>query len=155
SPDTITYYITATTNIGCMAQDSIVVNVDALPQIFPGVEYRICPSDTLQLHAGPNVASATWSPNVYISDTNSVSPDVWPPDTSIYRVTGSNSLGCSVSRIVKVWPITKVLANINIHDTLVCEGTPVALLVDVVQASAIDTFFTWLPSTYLSANNIF
>lgn len=155
SPDTITYYVVATTNIGCVAKDTITVNVDALPQIYPGVEYRICPSDTLQLHAGPLVTSAVWTPDIYISDTNSVNPTVWPPDTVIYRVTGSNDLGCSISKIVSVWPITKVVANLLPYDTLVCGGTPVALLINVDQASAIDTFFTWLPSTYLSANNIY
>ncbi len=155
--DTITYYVVATTNIGCVAKDTITVNVDALPHIFPGVEYRICPSDTLQLHASQDatVVSAVWTPDIYISDTNSVNPTVWPPDTVIYRVTGSNDKGCSISRIVMVWPITKVVANLLPYDTLVCGGTPVALLINVEQASYIDTFFTWLPSTYLSANNIF
>ncbi|HWB62582.1 MAG TPA: PKD domain-containing protein, partial [Chitinophagales bacterium] len=151
SPDTITYYVTVTSNLGCSATDTVTVNVDPLPQIFPGINFRICPHDTIQLQAGQNVASATWSPNLYISDTSVVNPYVWPPDTVIYRVTGSNSLGCSVSRIVKIWPITKVVADLAVTDTMVCEATDFPLDVIVSEASIKDTSFMWTPSQHLSS----
>lgn len=151
APDTITYYVTATTNIGCSASDTVLVNVDALPQIFPGISFRICPNDTLQLSAGPNVQAATWTPNQYISDTNSVSPVVYPPDTMIYRVTGSNSTGCSISRIVRVEVIGRVVANLSFNDTLLCEGGAVQLDLNVEQASYNDTSYIWSPPSYLSS----
>lgn len=151
APDTITYYVTATTNIGCSASDTVLVNVDALPQIFPGVSFRICPSDTLQLSAGPNVQAATWTPNLFISDTNSVNPVVYPSDTIVYRVTGSNSTGCSISRIVRVEVIDKVVANLTFNDTLLCEGGAVQLSLNVEQASYNDTSYMWTPPSYLSS----
>ncbi len=151
SPDTITYYVVARTNIGCEAKDTITVNEDALPRIFPGVSYRICPSDTLQLHAGEGVSSATWSPSLYMNDSNLVSPLVYPPDTMIYRVTGRNSTGCSISRIVKVWTISKVVADVSVADTSICEGSPLQLTASVLQASVKDTSFRWTPPGYLSS----
>lgn len=151
APDTITYYVTAITNLGCIALDTITVNVDALPVIFPGISFRICPSDTLQLIAGPNVASAIWEPSTYMDDSTIVNPQVWPPDSMIYRVTGFNSTGCSISRIVRVWVIHKVVADIGIDDTLVCDGGNVRFDLDVYEASFNDTSFLWSPSTYLSS----
>lgn len=151
APDTITYIVTATTNIGCQAKDTITVNVDALPLIFPGISFRICPNDTLQLSAGPGVASAVWSPNLYITDTTIVNPKVFPPDTQIYRVTGTNSTGCSISRIVKVWLIDKVVADLSLADTLVCDGGDIQFMLNVREASFNDTSFLWSPAAYLNS----
>ena len=161
SPDTITYYIRSTSVYAvngdtayCVARDTITLNVDALPFIFPGIDFRICPNDTLQLHAGPGVTQASWSPDLFISDTGSANPRVWPPDTTIYRVTGINDAGCSISRIVKVWPITKVVAEIAIHDTAVCAGSLVPVNVVVTEASINDTSFQWSPAKYLNSSTI-
>ncbi|MFN8298122.1 MAG: PKD domain-containing protein [Chitinophagales bacterium] len=154
APDTITYYVTATTTLGCQAKDTITVNVDALPQIFPGISYRVCPGDTLQLSAGPNVTAATWTPNIFINDTNLVNPQVWPPDTTVYRVTGANATGCTISRIVRVYAITKVDADILEDTVLVCEGTSVPLHAVLYEGSANDTSFFWRPAIYLNDNTL-
>ncbi len=158
SPDTITYYINSTSyytslnsSASCTALDTFVVNVDALPQIFPGLDFRVCPNDTIQMHAGPNVTAATWSPNLFISDTGIANPRVWPADTIVYRVTGVNDAGCSISRVVTVWPITKVVADIAVHDTTVCAGAAVPIDVIVTQASIKDTSFMWSPARYLNS----
>lgn len=151
APDTITYYVTAISNLGCSASDTILMNVDPLPPIFPGISFRICPSDTLQLSAGPNVTAATWTPNLFIDDTNSVNPKVFPNDTMQYRVTGSNSTGCSISRIVRVEVIDRVVANLSFNDTLLCEGGAVQLDLNVEQASYNDTSYVWSPPSYLSS----
>lgn len=154
APDTITYYVTATTSIGCVARDTITVNVDPLPPIFPGIFYRICPGDTLQLTAGAGVLAATWTPGMYIDDSLSVNPKVFPPDSMIYRVTGSNSTGCSISRIVRVYVIDRVVADLNISDTLVCDGGVVPLDLTVREASFNDTSYLWSPAQYLSSTTI-
>lgn len=154
APDTLTLYVTATTNIGCVASDTVRINVDKLPPIFPGVSFRICLGDTLQLTAGPNVTAATWTPNLFIDDTNSVNPKVFPPDSAVYRVTGGNSTGCTISRQVRVYVIDKVEAELNITDTLLCEAGVLPLDLSVSQASYNDTSYFWSPATYLNASNI-
>lgn len=154
SPDTIIYYVTAITNIGCVASDTITVNVDPLPPIQPGPMYRICPRDTLQLTAGAGVDNAFWTPNLYINDTTLTNPLVFPPDSQNYRVTGFNETGCSISKLVRVYVIQKVNADILIGDTLVCEGGEIVLDASVYEASALDTDYLWIPSTYLSADNV-
>lgn len=163
SPDTITYYITSTSyytainssaSASCTAKDTFIVNVDALPEIFPGLDFRVCPNDTIQMHAGPGVTKATWSPDRFISDTGIADPKVWPADTTVYRVTGTNDAGCSISRVVTVWPITKVVADIAVHDTSVCAGAPVPIDVVVTQASIRDTTFQWSPAKYLNSSTI-
>ena len=156
SPDTITYYITSTSvyttttgSASCTARDTFTINAVPVPDPFPGLNFRICPNDTFQLHLGPGVNNAVWTPNRYINDTNSIEPKVWPPDTTVYRVTSSNGVGCSESRIVTILPITKVVANISIHDTSVCAGSQVPIDVVVTEASIKDTSFMWSPSKYL------
>lgn len=154
SPDTITYYVTAISNLGCSASDTITMNVDPLPPIFPGISFKICPTDTLQLTAGAGVTVATWSPNLYITDTTSVNPYVFPPDSMTYRVTGSNHTGCSISRIVKVYVIDSVRADVAFADTLLCEGGTVQLSVNVIDASYLDTAFYWTPAAHLNSSVI-
>lgn len=155
APDTVTLFVVSTTDIGCVARDTVTVNVDKLPPIFPGISFRICPNDTLQLSAGPNVAAATWTPSLYISDTNSVNPKVFPPDSMTYRVTGGNATGCTISRIVKVFVIDKVVADINVEDTLLCQDGIVQLEVRVTESSFNDTVIKWTPGRYLNADNIY
>lgn len=155
SPDTVTYIVTATTNLGCKATDTVTVNVDPLPQIFPGLSFRLCVDDTLQLSAGPGVKSAKWTPDIAISDTNSVNPRVWPTDTMTYRVTGSNTLGCAISRIVRVWPITRVTSSLSVSDTVTCQDNKIGLGVTVLDANySGDTTYFWTPARYLNATNI-
>ena len=149
--DTITYYVTASTNIGCVAKDTITVNVDALPQIFPGILFRICAGDTLQLTAGPLATAAIWEPFYFMDDSTIVNPKVWPPDSTDYRVTGFNSTGCSISRIVKVLVINQVVADLEISDTILCDGGNVQLRINVTEASFNDTSFLWNPAQYLSS----
>ena len=150
APDTVTLYVTATTNIGCVAKDTITINVDKLPPIFPGISYKICPHDTLQLSAGVGVSAATWTPGLYISDSTSVNPKVFPPDTMTYRVTGGNSTGCTISRIVKVYVIDHVAIDLSVHDTLLCQDGVLPIDLKVIDASYNDTSFLWTPAKYLN-----
>ena len=161
SPDTITYYITSTSvytsgtnTASCTARDTFIVNVDALPEIYPGLDFRVCPNDTIQMHAGPGVTKASWSPDLFISDTGIADPKVWPSDTVVYRVTGTNDAGCSISRVVSVWPITKVVADIAVRDTAVCAGSAVPIDVVVTEASIRDTTFQWSPDKYLNSSTL-
>lgn len=154
APDTLTLYVTATTNIGCVASDSVRINVDKLPPIFPGISFRICEGDTLALSAGAGVTAATWTPNLFINDTNLVNPKVYPPDSMTYRVTGGNSTGCTISRQVKVYVIGRVEADLNVHDTLLCEAGILPINLSVNAASYNDTSFFWSPPNYLNAIDI-
>lgn len=155
APDTITYYVTAISDIGCSARDTITINVDPLPDVFPGLYFRICSGDTLQLSAGTGVSSAVWSPPLYIDDTLAVNPKVWPPDTMTYRVTAFNRSGCSISRIVYVYPIGNVVGTVSPRDTVVCEGESVQFQAQVLEASINDTSIKWSPSNYLNSPFIF
>lgn len=154
APDTITYYVTANSNIGCSAADTIRINVDALPIIFPGIAFRICAGDTMQLNAGPNVTAAVWEPELYMDDSTLVSPKVWPPDSIVYRVTGANSTGCSISRIVRINVIEKIVAELEVADTLLCEGNAVQINLNVLEASVVDTAVKWTPGTFLNSTII-
>ncbi len=154
APDTVTLFVTASTNIGCVASDTIKINVDKLPPIFPGISFKICHNDTLQLNAGVGVTAATWTPGLYISDSTSVNPKVFPPDSMTYRVTGGNSTGCTISRIVKVYVIDHVVIDLSVRDTVLCQDGMLPINLSVLDASANDTTFKWSPSKYLNADNI-
>lgn len=151
TPDTLTYIVTAMTNIGCAATDTVKVNVDPLPDVQPGVMYRICVDDTLQLSAGINVSSVVWTPNLFIDDTTNTNPKVWPTDSTTYRVTAGNEAGCTISRVVQVYPINKVDGGLALHDTMLCEGQPIQLQAQVTEASYDDTFYRWVPNQFLNS----
>ncbi|MBL0309335.1 MAG: PKD domain-containing protein [Bacteroidetes bacterium] len=155
SPDTVTYYVTVTSGVGCVARDTITINVDPLPSLSPGIDFRICPGDTLQLNAGNGVATAVWSPPLFMEDSNKVNPKVWPSDTMQYRVTAFNKTGCSISKVVNVYPIQNVTGTVSPRDTLVCEGEAVGFRAQVLNASINDTSIVWSPSKYLNATGIF
>jgi gliding motility-associated-like protein len=159
--DTMLVTVTATTYLGCTASDAFTIYVDALPQILPGTNFKICNGESIQLNAG-NVSAATWSGTLqspqdiqYMNDTNLVSPTVntsglVAPDTLRFRVTGTNTLGCAISRLVQVYLIDQVVATLNTLDTIICEGESVQLNLDVNQASWNDTAFSWQPTQYLN-----
>ena len=142
--DTITYTVYASTDLGCFASDTITLYIEELPNLNPGIRFTICRGDTLQLNAGP-VSSARWSPLYFMDDSTIVNPKVWPPDSSEYRVTSGNAVGCTVSKLVKVFVVDSVNVSL-MPDTLICFGESVQLFTDVVTRSSNGLVFDWSPS---------
>lgn len=93
--NTTSYFLTIEDNLGCSKQDSVTITVQQIPIINAGNDENICVYDTVQLTAtSSGGVNYTWSPTDSLNTTNIANPLAWPVDTTIYVVTGTDTLGC-------------------------------------------------------------
>ncbi len=145
-PATLTYFLTVTDNIGCVAYGDITIGVKPKPYADAGNGGTICFGDSLQLHAiGPG--TYTWQPGSSLNDSTLANPWAMPPATTDYTLTVTATNGCyrQDSVTVVVTPLPNADAG---PDTAICEGGSVQL-----QASG-GAAYTWAPAYGLSATNI-
>ncbi len=111
--------------------------------ISAGDDLHICPGNTIQLSIN-NATSAQWTPNVGLSDSNSVNPLAFPESTMTYYLTAIDSSGCQ-----GMDTITIAVSNAEAGpDVIICKG-------DSSQLSATGgSDYSWLPTTGLSNANI-
>lgn len=133
-PDSTTeYVVTVTDSKGCVDRDTIVVRVNIPPVLEPGAAYEICARDTATI--GVVITSGTppftyrWTPATGLSSTTAANPQAFPAATTSYRVTVSDSNGCSAtSTDVIVTVGASLRARINTIGSLkLCPGDSVTL----------------------------
>lgn len=130
---------------GCRNNTQIVYNVFPLPVLDAGETTEICIGDTLQLNVSGAI-SFSWEADTTISDTLSASPLVFPLQTQLYRVTGTDENQCSTSDSVEVLVNSLPIVSVS-GDTILCQG-------DSVQLEATGGLtYLWSPMTSLSNNN--
>ncbi|HCQ28918.1 MAG TPA: hypothetical protein DIU39_01455, partial [Flavobacteriales bacterium] len=143
---TTNYIVTGTDANACSNSDTVVVTVNALPNVFAGNDTAICIGDTAQLQAsGAN--SYSWTPTSSLNNPNISNPLAFPNNTTTYIVTGSDANACSTSDTVMVTvnPLPNVFAG---NDTAICIGDTAQL-----QASGA-TSYSWMPTSSLNNPNI-
>ena len=87
---------------GCSADTIMTVEVFDKPIInLAFKDTLICSIDTLPLVAFTSAPTYKWSPNLYISDVNSLSPYVFPKDTTTYTLSVVDR-GCVNQAKIKV-----------------------------------------------------
>jgi gliding motility-associated-like protein len=103
--DTVRLVVTDDAN--CKGGDSAIFTVTQPGKLLLQ-DATICPNDTIQLTATATnpLASVKWTPNIYISDTNVISPRVWPVTNIRYTLYAVDVAGCkdTGSLYVKVVP---------------------------------------------------
>ncbi|OFY16603.1 MAG: hypothetical protein A2X02_05550 [Bacteroidetes bacterium GWF2_29_10] len=109
---TTVYKLTNTVN-GCSDQDSVVVTVNSLPNVYAGVDKSICLGDSVMLVAS-GASNYLWS-NSATNDTIYVSPNV----TSSYTITGTLD-GCTATDGVLLSLYTMPVANFTYNT--ICSG---------------------------------
>lgn len=150
SPTTTqTYVVTVTDPGGCFDTDSMVVNVNPLPQINAGTDVYICgPGAQLNATGG---SSYSWSPSIGLTADNIPNPVATPPATSSYVVTGTDANGCvnTDTIVVNVYtPLTVVASNA----ASICPNTSTAISAVAGGGDGIYTY-SWAPATGLSTTN--
>ncbi|MFM2358067.1 MAG: hypothetical protein RLY16_59 [Bacteroidota bacterium] len=100
---TTSYELTASTGT-CVLKDTVTITVSESPIVDAGQDITIVKGDDANLLASiGNAANFTWSPTTYLNNPNSVRPvALRPQETTTYRLTVFNSLGCSKYDEVKV-----------------------------------------------------
>jgi len=139
-----TYYVTVTDVNGCIATDSVFVDVFA---VIANADTIICFGDTAQLSVSPTGTSIVWTPATYLNDATIANPVAFPPVTTLFYVNVDNGSGCTSvdSVLVTVNPLPVADAG---GDVQICEGNSAQL-----QASG-GVSYLWNPSTGLSDTTI-
>jgi len=109
SPDETTLYILTVANNKCEVSDSVLITVDKLPTSDAGPDKVIIKGQSASLSgiAGGTDVTYTWTPNVNITGTSTLSPVVSPSVNQMYALNVFSNKGCGTavdSVLVKVYP---------------------------------------------------
>ena len=77
----------------CTDTGSISIIVNNLPNVDAGINVDVCFGDTAQLNASGGL-SYEWLTTTTISSTTIDNPNVWPTDTLIYQLKGTDANQC-------------------------------------------------------------
>lgn len=94
-------YIVNISNGACATEDSILINVFALPIVDAGNNVTINKGTSIQLNASGGIGYS-WSPAVDLSCINCPNPIANPTETTTYYVTVVNENGCTKTDQVTV-----------------------------------------------------
>ncbi len=111
--ETTTYYLTVTDQFGCQGEDSVLVVVLPLPEIYAGEDVTICEGEAHQLEATGGL-TYRWSPANVISDPFIADPLAIPLTTTEYIVQGEDIFGCTNQ--------DTVLVSVTIRPRTVLDG---------------------------------
>jgi gliding motility-associated-like protein len=113
-PDSaITYFVTGRSSKGCVSKDSVFVDVKFPNSVKASGPDTLCFGSKVQL-AASGAEKYTWSPSTGLNNPSIASPIASPGETTVYKVTGSDTKGCFTSTAyvpVKVYPIPTVSAG--------------------------------------------
>ena len=144
--DTTKYYVTVTDANGCVAIDSVTINVRSttVVDVTSSTNDSICFGSSTTLTA-TGAATYTWSPGTGLSATTGSVVTANPTSDITYTVTGTAGSSCtdvdSITIIVNPLPTVAINAT---TDTFCIGGSA------VLTASGADTY-SWSPATGLSA----
>lgn len=145
---TTTYTLTVATLVGCSAQDTLTLHVTQSPaQIMP--DTAVCASDTLFLRAwGAN--SYAWTPINNLFFSNIDTPYVYPlvANDTIYSVTMTDSLGCTVTRTMELTINALPLVDAGRDTSIYCRDS-----VQLFGNAPTAVSYSWSPSQYCITPN--
>ncbi|MEO8417032.1 MAG: PKD domain-containing protein, partial [Ginsengibacter sp.] len=149
-PDSaIKYFVTGGSAKGCFSTDSVFVDVKLPNTVAVGGPDTLCFGSTIQLSAS-GAETYSWSPSKGLNNPGIASPIASPGETTVYKVTGSDTKGCfssTASVPVKVYAIPSVNAGTD-------QTMNVTKSLEIIpQISSDVTGITWTPSTGIIARN--
>lgn len=148
--DTIKYVVQGTSAFGCIAFDTVSLNV------MKPFQMLITPNDTLCLGQSANLAASgayryVWSPPAGLNRTDIANPRATPSATTLYSVVGYDEHNCftdtSFVRItVGPWPTVNIGPDLTLSTGSTVQLNPVTQNGPIVN-------WTWTPSAGLSCTN--
>jgi gliding motility-associated-like protein len=139
------YIVTGTTLNGCIAKDTVQVNVFAKPIISILNDTAICKNTFLPLWVNGGV-SYSWSPALSVNDPSSASPVASPAASTLYQVVITDINTCEYVDSVKIDIRPDPVFAVSSDDEICLRNTI------TLHASGGD-IYTWLPATGLDNNN--
>lgn len=141
-PGSSTNYVVIATSDTCSGVDTVVVDINALPNADAGQDTSLCFGDTLQLQASGG-AMYVWNADTTLSNDTIENPFAFPLDTTVYLVTVTDTNGCSSidSMQVNSLPLPIIDAGSNLG---ICLGDSAQLL------ATGGTSYQWSPGSNLN-----
>lgn len=121
-----------------LARDKPIINL-------PFRDTLICSIDTLPLLSNTGPGTVVWTPNYNIQNTSINNPFVYPKDTTIYKITVTES-GCVNSDSITVNVLDFITVDAGV-DTSIC-ATDTVVLRPISQALS----YIWTPSVAINNN---
>jgi PKD repeat protein len=142
---TTTYHVVVTNASGCTAFDSVTITSRPAPSVRAGFNRVVCAGDSIHLHGYGN-GTLRWSPADGLDCTDCSDPIARPAVTTTYRLTVTNSEGCTATDTVLV--SIRTTAAIDAGDeATICRGDSTLLMPDAADS------YLWSPSVGLSCND--
>jgi gliding motility-associated-like protein len=147
--ETETLKLTASTSAGCKHDDEMTIIVFPADFLELSSDTSICPRDTAQLRLNGNGLTAfSWDPDKHISNTKTLTPNVWPVTTQIYQVYAVDTSGCHDTAEVKV--VVKPGAVVDLPEVVnLYPGQSYNM-----EPKGNGLYFSWFPHVGLSNPNI-
>ena len=145
----ITYRLHGETIFGCKGDDSVIIKVKHPFSILAGSGDTLCKGESYHLQAG-NAELYEWTPSAGLDNAHSKAPIARPAATTVYRVVGSDSLGCFFDTgyvRIAVYPIPTVDGG---QDKTISVGSSVELKAKISDDA---NFIQWQPNAGLSCIN--
>jgi gliding motility-associated-like protein len=142
TPNTTTQYSVVASRNGCIATNKVTIKVG--PDISFTGNSIICKGDSIQLNASGGI-TYLWESSDYLSDTGRSNPTVFPPVSTMFVVTVSDSQCTSKDSILI---IVKSINPGVCCDSTICIGETIKL------SASGGLGYLWSPSTYLDKVNI-
>lgn len=145
-PTTTTTYAVTINNKGCIATDSVKVNVIPFVTLNLGRDTTICLTDAIQMFPNTNALYFSWSPTEGASNITVKNPFMQPLVNTTYKVMASVGKCTATDDItIRVVPYPQVYAG---ADTSICFGDKALL-----NATTLAPDFTWSPVSDLTGGN--
>lgn len=140
------YYATLDQSRGCVATDSVFVNVVKAVSLSLNPDTTVCLHDTAQLIPASDGLHYLWTPANSVLNDTSKNAFVVPTENTKYHVV--SSIGkCSAAADIMVKAVPYPIAYAG-NDTTICFPSGIQL-----HASG-GSIYKWLPPTYLTNSNI-
>lgn len=137
------YTVTVYDSSGCKARDSVMVSVNATPNIDAGPDTLLCKGIPYTIPAASNATNAEWQPQANLDNYNALNPVFDARDSVKYYLTVTDNNGCkNIDSVVLRVGGPEIYAG---NDTAVCPTFETQLQV-IASAGTI----LWQPATGLS-----
>ncbi|MCY7421448.1 MAG: PKD domain-containing protein [Chitinophagaceae bacterium] len=146
-----TYLVTGKTAFGCVATDTVRINVTQPFKITVNAGDTLCAGESITLGATGG-EKYNWTPSIWLSNAGTANPVARPDSSLTYQVIGSTNNNCFVDTgyvTVKVYPMPQ-LSILGSDEVIVNVGNSYQLQ---TKNSPDITNWKWLPSTFLSCND--
>ncbi|HEY8388774.1 MAG TPA: T9SS type B sorting domain-containing protein, partial [Parasegetibacter sp.] len=137
------YYITLTTAPGCVAYDSVFVDVRSFVTLTAGKDTSICEGDFAYLNPTGDALYFVWSHPELMDDYRLKRPTARPPATTTFEVIGSIGK-CSATAEITVNVVPFPVANAGVGG-MICYDSTFQL-----QGSIVGAFYNWSPINTLT-----